>query len=449
MRNLQALGAVLRTQRETLGLSLDQVQTQTKIRKRYLTALEAGDWRVLPGDVYARGFVRSYAAALGLDGRELLAQYVDGDPVPSPVSQAAAVPGHAADSLVAPAPRKPLPEVADPIQTPAGTTVAPPGALAETVRKEEELTRETAPASVGNPRQDKPRTEAEGSDDGAAALVDPKEEGPRLADPSQAAPSRARVEAVPVEGWNLSAMTVHQRNKRRSLSAREGRSRRRSGAWPRRRGWVFPGQAAAVVVVLGGLVAAWWSLQRANPSNPEAGHTTAVAPAGDTTGNTVNPGGSGSATGTTADTSSARTGTPASSANGSALDHAAGADSGVTSPAPAAGGNADSGQPQVQVVAQPFANGLQTYVVSGQGPIVVQVAGASAPCWVRAVADGMVVDPDDTVQVGQTRTWQGGQSVRVRLGNAPGVTLTVNGQPVQLPVGQTVLNVLFTKGTMQ
>ncbi|QQE80869.1 RodZ domain-containing protein [Alicyclobacillus sp. SO9] len=68
------VGQVLRRKREELGLSLDDIQTKTKIRKRYLEAIETGDWSVLPGDVYARGFVRSYADALGLDGFELLNQ---------------------------------------------------------------------------------------------------------------------------------------------------------------------------------------------------------------------------------------------------------------------------------------------------------------------------------------------------------------------------------------
>jgi cytoskeletal protein RodZ len=69
---MRELGETLRRQREKLGLDLDQVERMTKIRKRYLIALEEGDWDVLPGEVYGRGFVRSYAEALGLDGLALL-----------------------------------------------------------------------------------------------------------------------------------------------------------------------------------------------------------------------------------------------------------------------------------------------------------------------------------------------------------------------------------------
>lgn len=80
---MQELGRILREKRESLGLSLDDVEDKTKIRKRYVEALESGDWSVLPGRVYARGFVRSYAEVLGLDGVELLQAHVDGQEIPS------------------------------------------------------------------------------------------------------------------------------------------------------------------------------------------------------------------------------------------------------------------------------------------------------------------------------------------------------------------------------
>lgn len=76
---MRELGAALRRAREELGLDLNALEERTKIRKRYLLALEEGDWSVLPGDVYARGFVRSYAEAVGLDGRALLQTYMDQD----------------------------------------------------------------------------------------------------------------------------------------------------------------------------------------------------------------------------------------------------------------------------------------------------------------------------------------------------------------------------------
>ncbi|WDL97323.1 helix-turn-helix domain-containing protein [Alicyclobacillus sp. ALC3] len=74
---LQSLGDILRRRREDIGVSLEELQERTKIRIRYLEALEAGDWDVLPGDVYARGFVRRYAESVNLDGFDLLRAYVD------------------------------------------------------------------------------------------------------------------------------------------------------------------------------------------------------------------------------------------------------------------------------------------------------------------------------------------------------------------------------------
>jgi len=71
----QELGNELRQARERKGLTLDQVQNDTKIRNRYLEAIEAGDLDVLPGMVYARGFIKSYAEYLTLDGQELLERH--------------------------------------------------------------------------------------------------------------------------------------------------------------------------------------------------------------------------------------------------------------------------------------------------------------------------------------------------------------------------------------
>jgi transcriptional regulator with XRE-family HTH domain len=84
------LGEVLRKRREELGVSLEDVQAATKIRKRYLQAIEEGDWSVLPGDVYARGFVRAYADYLGLNGTALLEEYDHGDAAPEAGNQSSA-----------------------------------------------------------------------------------------------------------------------------------------------------------------------------------------------------------------------------------------------------------------------------------------------------------------------------------------------------------------------
>jgi cytoskeleton protein RodZ len=65
------VGNKLRAARTRRELSLQQAEEETKIRARYLQALENEDWDQLPGDTYARAFIRTYAALLGLDGDRL------------------------------------------------------------------------------------------------------------------------------------------------------------------------------------------------------------------------------------------------------------------------------------------------------------------------------------------------------------------------------------------
>ena len=66
-----AVGEKLREAREIRGVDLFRVERDTKIRSKYLAALEDGDFAELPGDVYARGFLRNYATYLGLDADEM------------------------------------------------------------------------------------------------------------------------------------------------------------------------------------------------------------------------------------------------------------------------------------------------------------------------------------------------------------------------------------------
>src|SRR6476620_1763197 len=62
------IGSALREARERRGLSYSQVEEGTKIRARYIRALEDEDFGVLPGATYSKGFLRAYADYLGLDG---------------------------------------------------------------------------------------------------------------------------------------------------------------------------------------------------------------------------------------------------------------------------------------------------------------------------------------------------------------------------------------------
>jgi len=65
----------LLTARERKGVDLFRAERDTKIRARYLGALERGDYRELPGAVYTKGFLRNYALYLGLDPDEILLQW--------------------------------------------------------------------------------------------------------------------------------------------------------------------------------------------------------------------------------------------------------------------------------------------------------------------------------------------------------------------------------------
>ncbi|ASS75572.1 hypothetical protein CIG75_11620 [Tumebacillus algifaecis] len=69
---MEELGSELKRIREEKGYKLDDVQQATKIRTRYLEAIESGDLSALPGVVYARGFIKSYCDFLEIDGQELL-----------------------------------------------------------------------------------------------------------------------------------------------------------------------------------------------------------------------------------------------------------------------------------------------------------------------------------------------------------------------------------------
>ena len=69
------IGNSLREARIRRGLNIKDVEGLTKIRGKYLEALETDDFEVLPGPVYVKGFLRSYATFLKLDADALVAEY--------------------------------------------------------------------------------------------------------------------------------------------------------------------------------------------------------------------------------------------------------------------------------------------------------------------------------------------------------------------------------------
>jgi cytoskeleton protein RodZ len=71
------IGPILEKRRLEKGLSLKEVEQATKIRTRYLEGLEREDPTVLPDPIYARGFLKTYANFLGLDGERLSRELKD------------------------------------------------------------------------------------------------------------------------------------------------------------------------------------------------------------------------------------------------------------------------------------------------------------------------------------------------------------------------------------
>lgn len=66
------IGEALRNARLEQKISLDKIENDTKIRKRYLEAMEHEEWNIFPGKVYLRGFLKIYSTYLGLNEKELL-----------------------------------------------------------------------------------------------------------------------------------------------------------------------------------------------------------------------------------------------------------------------------------------------------------------------------------------------------------------------------------------
>jgi len=69
------VGQKLREARTRRKLSLPEVEAATKIRARYLQAIESEEWDQLPEDTYARAFIRTYGRFLGLDGDRLAEEH--------------------------------------------------------------------------------------------------------------------------------------------------------------------------------------------------------------------------------------------------------------------------------------------------------------------------------------------------------------------------------------
>jgi len=72
---LTGLGDRLKEARTAKGYSLDDLQSITKIQKRYLSGIENEDYSMMPGAFYVRAFIKQYSEAVGLDSDEMLSLY--------------------------------------------------------------------------------------------------------------------------------------------------------------------------------------------------------------------------------------------------------------------------------------------------------------------------------------------------------------------------------------
>ncbi|MDR3677246.1 MAG: DUF4115 domain-containing protein [Acidobacteriota bacterium] len=72
---MPAFGENLRREREMRGVSLEEISSATKISMRFLDAIEREDFSKLPGGIFSRSFIRSYARYLGLDEERVVAEF--------------------------------------------------------------------------------------------------------------------------------------------------------------------------------------------------------------------------------------------------------------------------------------------------------------------------------------------------------------------------------------
>jgi cytoskeletal protein RodZ len=69
------IGSTLREARMRARIDITEVESRTKIRAKYLRAIENEEWDLLPGPVYAKSFLRTYGDFLGLDSRMLVDEF--------------------------------------------------------------------------------------------------------------------------------------------------------------------------------------------------------------------------------------------------------------------------------------------------------------------------------------------------------------------------------------
>lgn len=180
------LGDTLREAREKKGLTYKDIEKGTSIRALYIEYIETGKYDELPGDVYTKGFIRSYANFLKLDANALVQAFTaerhKGMAAPQPSAQKPKSQPEKKPSAPAPQPKAPQ--------------VKPQPASAPQPRVQESAKETPAPQPKAAPQNEMPAPKQTAAQ--PKPRVQPKREAPKQQKPSGKAPAAPRFKAQPV-----------------------------------------------------------------------------------------------------------------------------------------------------------------------------------------------------------------------------------------------------------
>lgn len=77
IEEIKSIGEIFKQRRKEMNLSLKEVENATSIRMSYLQAIEEGEMNKLISPIYAQGFLKQYAAFLGIDGEKIVREHSD------------------------------------------------------------------------------------------------------------------------------------------------------------------------------------------------------------------------------------------------------------------------------------------------------------------------------------------------------------------------------------
>lgn len=75
--DIKIIGSLLKQRRKEMNISLKEAENATSIRMNYLQSIEEGDASKLISSIYANGFIKQYAAFLGVDGEKMIREHPD------------------------------------------------------------------------------------------------------------------------------------------------------------------------------------------------------------------------------------------------------------------------------------------------------------------------------------------------------------------------------------